>query len=360
MIQNELLKYGFNEGFLEKTDPSEPIELLPARVITVNKNNYLVTDGKEEIISELSGKFIFNAEAHSDYPSTGDWVNAQFLPGEKFAVIHQLLPRKTVLKRKTPGKKIDYQIIAANIDYALIVQAIDTNFNLRRLERYLAMVNEGKIHPVVLLSKSDLASPEEIEEKKNKIMQVYNELDVIAFSNNIDPDVLKIKNILQPGKTYCLIGSSGVGKSTLLNKILNKEIFKTQAIREKDGRGKHTTSRRELVMLDNGAMIIDTPGMRELGVMGIDEGLDNTFKEITDLSDECKFKDCTHTVEDGCAVLKALQDGTILPERYQNYKKMYKESLFYEMSYVERRQKDKKFGKFLHTYMKQKKDKRGE
>ena len=237
------------------------------------------------------------------------------------------------------------------------MQSLDSNFNLRRLERYLVMINESNITPVIFLSKSDLMSADEIENKVNAIHTIIPDVKIAAFSNNSLNDIENLKTHFTPLETFCLLGSSGVGKTTLLNNLIHHDLYKTQPIREKDGRGKHTTTRRELIVLENGAIVVDNPGMRELGIISVDSGLDDTFNEITELSNQCRFKDCTHTKEVGCAVLKALEEGIISKERYQNYIKMYKESLYYEMSYFEKRQKDKKFGKFMHIYMKNKKDK---
>ncbi|MGE5621323.1 MAG: ribosome small subunit-dependent GTPase A [archaeon] len=346
-----IVKLGFDEWFQEKMNPSMS-SFNPARVITVNRNNYVVSNGEHEILAEPSGKFLFEAESSLDYPAVGDWVYVQLFDDEQFAVIHEVLPRKTLLKRKTPGKKVDYQLIASNIDTALIIQALDSNYNLRRLERYLVMVNESNIQPAVLLSKSDLLPEEEIEKRKADIIKLMPECIVTAFSNFNEKEIGKLKELFTPQKTYCLLGSSGVGKTTLLNNLLHGEIYKTQEIREKDGRGRHTTTRRELTILDNGAIIIDNPGMRELGVISAEEGLNETFNEISHLAAECRFDDCTHTAEKGCAVLGAVEEGKITKERYDNYIKMYKESLYNEMSYVEKRQRDKQFGKIMHNYLK--------
>jgi ribosome biogenesis GTPase / thiamine phosphate phosphatase len=237
------------------------------------------------------------------------------------------------------------------------MQSLDNNYNLRRLERYLVMINESNITPVVFLSKSDLLSADEIDSRINDIHNLAPNIKIVAFSNNYLIDIEDIKTHLIPFETYCLLGSSGVGKTTLLNNLINRELYNTQPIREKDGRGKHTTTRRELIVLDNGSIIIDNPGMRELGIINIESGLDDTFNEITALSNQCRYNDCTHTIEEGCAVLKGIKDGMISVERYRNYIKMYKESLYNEMSYFEKRQKDKKFGKYVHLYNKQKKDK---
>jgi ribosome biogenesis GTPase / thiamine phosphate phosphatase len=351
-MNEELKKLGFNYNDIEPQN-----ELRIARVTAVNKNSYTLNNGRTDIFAELSGKYLFDAESSEDFPAAGDWVYVQIFDEETFAVIHQLLPRKSLLKRKTSGKKINFQLIAANIDFALITQALDSDFNLRRLERYLVMINDAHISPVVLLSKADLLASGEIEEKVNAVKKLNPNIPVIPFSNNIDSDVNKIKDILLPQKTYCLLGSSGVGKSTLLNKILHDEHFKTQPVKKKDSKGKHTTTRRELIIIENGSIIIDTPGMRELGVIGFDSGLEDTFIEITRLANECRFRDCTHTVEEGCAILQAIKDGKILPERYQNYVKMNKESAYYEMSYLEKREKDKKFGKMVRSIVKHKKDK---
>jgi ribosome biogenesis GTPase len=353
-----LRKLGFDKWFEDNTCIEESDELEIARVIAVHKDRYTVTNGRKDVIAEPAGKLLYSATSPQDYPSAGDWVCARFYDDDTLSIIHRVLPRKSILKRKTPGKNVDFQLIAANIDTAFIVQALDSDFNLRRLERYLAMIYEGKIEPIVLLSKSDLIPADEIPAKIDSIKEIKPGLPVYAFSNNEASLSESIQALLKPGKTYCLLGSSGVGKTTLLNNLIGQDVFETRDVREKDGRGRHTTTYRHLLTLKNGAMVIDTPGMRELANFSIDAGMKETFDEIVELSNHCKFSDCTHISEKGCAVLSALESGALSKSRYQNYIKMHKESLFNEMSYHEKRQKDKQFGKMCKNVLKQKKYRR--
>jgi len=235
---------------------------------------------------------------------------------------------------------------------------LDTNFNLRRLERYLVMVKDSHIEPVVLLSKSDLLDTEHIGNRITQIYEIMPALQVQPFSNENETGVKNVKALLTPRQTYCLLGSSGVGKTTLLNNLIGDDKFATRSVREKDNRGRHATTSRQLIKLECGAMLIDTPGMRELGNVSVETGIDDTFSEISDLSEQCQFKDCSHTNEKGCAVLKAVEDGQIPEARYQNYIKLKKESDYNQMSYLEKRQKDKAFGKYVKTVIKNKPNKR--
>jgi len=260
-----------------------------------------------------------------------------------------------LLKRKTPGKKIDFQLIAANIDVAFIVQSLNENFNLRRLERYLVMVKESNIQPIVLLSKSDLLSNEDIANKIAEIKKIMPHLQIVPFSNENESGLNQIKEITQPGLTYCLLGSSGVGKTTLLNNLIGQSTYKTKTVSKKENKGRHATTHRQLIKLDSGAMVVDTPGMRELGNFSVEKGIEGTFSEITALSAKCHFNDCTHVNEKGCAVLEAVEKGFLPAERYQNYIKMTKECLYNEMSYLDKRKKDKQFGKLIKSVMKHKK-----
>ncbi|HEX2869500.1 MAG TPA: ribosome small subunit-dependent GTPase A [Ignavibacteriales bacterium] len=343
---------GFDEFFTGKTDAEKLQQFSLARVIAVNKNSFLITDGSNEIFAELTGKFLFDASSPLDYPVTGDFVYARVFNEESFAVIDGLLPRKSLLKRKMPGKKVDFQLIASNIDTAIVVQGLDGDYNLRRLERYLVLIREGNIKPLLLLSKSDLMSKSEIEMRVDEIRRLVPELEVVSYSSLIKDDLEKVRELFTPKETYCLIGSSGVGKTTLLNSLLNKEAFSTQPVREKDHRGRHTTTRRELIVLDNGAMIIDTPGMRELGLMSDADAVDESFSDIYSLALNCRFRDCTHTREEGCALLEAIKKGELSPERFNSYIKLMKESRFYQMSYLEKRKKDKEFGKMVKSVLK--------
>ncbi len=354
-ISYSIEKLGFDKWFQDNVDPESLEGHEIARVIAVHKDSYMINNGENDVFAELVGKIIYNAASPIDYPAVGDWVLVNFYDERTHSIIHDILPRKSLLKRKTPGKKIDFQLIAANIDVAFIVQSLDENFNLRRLERYLVMINESNIKPIVLLSKSDLLTSKEVESRIGDIQQIMPRLHVQPFSNENESGLKSVKELLKPGLTYCLLGSSGVGKTTLLNNLIGESLFKTKTVREKDSKGRHATTYRQLIKLDCGAMVVDTPGLRELGSFSVESGLDETFADITELSRKCQFNDCTHANEKGCAVLYAVEDGKLSEKRYQNYIRMNKESIYNEMSYLEKRQKDKQFGKFVKTVMKHKK-----
>jgi len=354
---NDLNFPGFDDFFTSQIQEFNNPDFSPARVIQVNKDNYIIHAGTSEIRAEVSGKLLFNYDSGGNLPAVGDWVLVQYFDDNSLAIIHEILERKSVLKRKHAGKNIDFQLLAANIDTAFIVQALDNNYNLRRLERYLVMINNSNINPVVLLSKSDLLATDELQTKINDIKNISQSVEILAFSNISNEGIDEIKKSLEKGKTYCLLGSSGVGKTSLINKLIGEEKYDVNAIREKDQRGRHTTTRRQMIFLKNGSMIIDTPGLRELGIFDMEDGINKTFDEISLLAEKCQYNDCTHTHEKGCAVKQAVEDNEIDERRYKNYLKIQKEAAYYEMSYVEKRQRDKEFGKMIKQVMKYKKKK---
>lgn len=351
---NKLEDIGFDDWFKSQLDADKVAAHEVARVLSVHKDRYIVSNGHREVFAELTGRLLYTSSSAADFPTVGDWVYTDFYDDDTHAIIHGVIPRKTILKRKTAGKLVDYQLIAANLDVAFIIQSADYNFNLRRLERYLVMVNESGITPIILLSKSDLISKDKVTEIKESILNIAPQVVVLAFSNLNKENIDAIKETLMVGNTYCLLGSSGVGKTTLLNSILGNGSFETQAVSKIQSKGKHTTTSRELIQLKNGAMIIDTPGMRELGNISVDSGIDETFSEILELSQQCEFSNCNHTNEKGCAILKAIEMGELSEQRYKNYIKMKKESAFNEMSYSEKRKKDKDFGKLIKSITKSK------
>jgi ribosome biogenesis GTPase len=348
-----LTDLGFDGWFEEKHKELQAPDFPVARVTRVDKDRYLVRNEHDEVQAEPTGKLLFSAASSQELPCVGDWVFVQYYNDGTLAIIHELFPRRTFLRRKSAGDIVEYQMIASNIDVAFIMQSCDLNFNLRRMERYLVMVNEGHVEPVILLSKSDLVSEEELEKRMSEIRGARINTRIIALSNKTEMGLETVRQELQKGKTYCLLGSSGVGKTTLLNHLLGCEAFETNPVREKDGRGRHTTSRRQLTILGNGALLVDTPGMRELGLMGVGASIDDSFSDIHELSKNCRFNDCTHSVEAGCAILDAVQTGSLSEPRYQSYIKLVKESQFHEMTYVERRKKDKQFGRMIKTAMQQ-------
>lgn len=350
-----LEELGFSDWFKKQVETCKTKDLKPARITTVNRDNFIILNETGEVIAELTGKLLYNAESRENFPAVGDWVLVNYFNEDSYAIIYDILQRKSLLKRKTAGKKIDYQLIAANIDTAFIMQSLDSNFNLRRMERYMVMVNESQIEPVILLSKSDLITSEELENRISEINKNFSKYEIIPFSSVTESGIGEIEERITKGCTYCLLGSSGVGKTTLLNRLVKSDEFETKPVREKDDRGRHVTSKRQLILLETGGMIIDTPGMRELANIGTETGIDETFDEIQFLANFCRFKDCTHTNEPDCAVLKAVENKEIDEDWYNSYLKLRKESEHYEMSYLEKRKRDKQFGKMVKEVMKYRK-----
>ncbi len=349
---------GFDDWFREHMEQiAPPGQLHPVRVATVNRNNFTVRNEVSDVPAEIIGKLLYDAESKLDFPVVGDWVLVEYFNDLQTAMIHEVLPRKTILQRKTAGAEVEIQPIAANIDIAFVVQSLDRDFNPRRLERYLAMANDGKVKPVILFSKKDLVSPDESDCKTAATREANPGSEVIAFSNKTGDGLDTILEQIKPGITCCLLGSSGVGKTTLLNKIIGEDTYATGAVREGDGKGKHVTTRRQLTVLERGGLVVDTPGMRELGTIGFESGLDETFADVAALTGNCQFRDCTHTQEPGCSILEAVAQGILSEDRYRAYMKLRKESEFHEMSLVDKRRKGKKFGKMIKRAMKNNKKK---
>lgn len=321
-----------------------------ARVMTVDRGAFLVQGEQGETLAELSGRYRFAVDSAPDLPCVGDWVCVE-QASPTLAIIHAVLPRKTVLRRKCAGKTVDFQMIAANLDVAFIVQSCHYDFNIRRLERYLVAASEGRIEPVVILSKTDLVTPEALDAMMARIREAGISVHLLPVSNKTGSGLEAFRQRLLPGRTFCLLGSSGVGKTTLINRLLGRDTLDTRAVSE-TGEGVHTTSRRQLFVLDGGAMLVDTPGMRELGLLGAGEGVEDSFADIRALSRTCRFANCTHTREPGCAVRTAMEAGDLGEARYQSYLKLKRETAYHDLSYGEKRKKDRDFGRMIKSVKK--------
>lgn len=321
------------------------------RITQEHRERYVVSDGDNDYDAEVAGNLRFSSNSRSDFPAVGDWVLMKIYDNYQ-AIIHKILPRKSVLKRQAVSKLGEMQIISTNIDVAFVVQAINNNFNINRLERYLTICYDANIEPVLVISKTDLSSEEEIGNAINDLERRNIKIKYFLLSNLTLKGLDQITKFIRKGKTYCVVGSSGVGKSTLINNLFKKSILKTAQISQSTNKGKHTTDHRELFVLENGGIIIDTPGMRELGMTDNIEGIKTTFQEIIELSARCKFPDCCHNNEVGCAVIEALRNGTIDKESYDNYQKMLKEQERFKTTVAEKRKKEKIFGKMIKNYHK--------
>jgi ribosome biogenesis GTPase len=299
---------------------------------------------------------MFVAETREDYPAVGDWVAITDL-GNELAVIHGVLPRKTIMKRKTGdsdrnGEKDEVQVIATNIDVAFVIESVNRDYNLNRFERYFAIAENGGVRGAIILNKIDLISDEELQNKLEEIKNRFDNVDVIATSTVTNTGLEDLKKYIERGKTYCFLGSSGVGKSSLINTLLGENTISTAEISTHSDRGKHRTTNRQMYILENGGIVIDNPGVREVGIADAQEGVRTLFDEMTDLAENCKYTNCTHISEPQCAIRAALEAGEIDEARYTNYLALKKEAEFAEMSKNERRDKDKQFGKFVKSALK--------
>jgi ribosome biogenesis GTPase len=326
------------------------------RVISQHRERYIISAGEKEYEGEVIGNLRYSIQSMAEFPAVGDWVAISEYDENK-ALIHAVFPRKTLLERQAVGKQGEKQVIATNIDYAMILQAVDRDFSINRLERYLTLCYNAGVRPVIILNKIDLISDEALSVLTSAIKARLKDVPFYSISNETGDGIAQLAMIMEKGKTYCLLGSSGVGKSTLLNNLSTLKKMKTSEISSSTSRGKHVTTHRELVVLDNGSILIDNPGMREVGMTDVSAGLESTFQQIETIAEECRFRDCTHRNEIGCAVTEALNAGLIDQDSYDNYLKMNREKDFYESTVSDRRKKDKAFGKMVKQFKNIKKNK---
>lgn len=347
----ELEDLGYNDKFEKLRIENNLKDFEIGRVISEHKERYIVKTEKGEFESEITGNMRFSAKGREDFPAVGDWV-ALTTYDSNISIIHKILPRFSIISRQAVGQFGEIQIIAANIDYALLVQAVDRDFNINRLERYLTICYSSKVSPIIVLTKTDLINEQIKDEIIETINQRIKNTPVFAISNETQDGYEALRLIIEKGMTFCMLGSSGVGKSTLLNNLTGRTIMRTDSISQSTSKGRHVTSHRELIVLEHGGILVDNPGMREVGIVDNSKGLETTFDIIFSLSKNCKFKDCTHTNEIGCSILEAVENGEIDKSSYDNYLKMEKEKTHFESSVVERRKKDKEFGKMVKNYKK--------
>lgn len=347
----ELEDFGYSDKLEKLRIENNLKDFEIGRVVSEHKERYIVKTKKGELEAEITGNLRYSAKSREDFPAVGDWVSLTIYDSN-FSIIHNILPRFSILSRQAVGHFGEIQIIATNIDYAFLIQAVDRDFNINRLERYLTICYSSKVSPIIVFTKTDLINQQKIAEIIDSLNQRIKNIPVIAISNKTQDGYEALKKLIEKGKTYCMLGSSGVGKSTLLNNLSGRTIMRTDAISKSTNKGRHVTSHRELIVLDNGGILVDNPGMREVGIADTAHGLETTFDNIYSFSQNCKFKDCTHTNEIGCSVLEAVEKGEIDKSSYDSYLKMEREKAHFESSVAERRKKDKDFGKMLKNYKK--------
>lgn len=342
----ELNELGWSDWFEQRAEcgPADAI----ARVAAVDRDQLLLVDQAGHFRAKLAGSYLYRHHLSHELPCVGDWVCVEKQPGDDFGVIHARLERRTSLRRKSAGHVVEYQMIGANLDYVVIVQSCHFDFNLRRLERYLVMVMDGGAEPFILLTKTDLVAPAALATLLAEIQSAGITAPIVPLSNETRDGLDDFKRLLLPGKTYCFVGSSGVGKTTLINHLIGRESLETGAV-SGTGEGRHTTVRRELIRLDGGALVVDNPGMREFGILGAEVGIGDSYSDITDLSSRCRYRDCSHTGESGCAVLAAVHAGAISQVSLENFLKLREESAFNDMTYAEKRKKDRDFGRYIKS-----------
>lgn len=344
-----LEELGYNKEFEVFRLEQKLNDFVIGRIIAEHKERYTVKTTQGEYEAEITGNMRFSAVSREDFPAVGDWV-ALSAYDTGSAIIHKILPRFSIIKRQAVGQFGEIQIIATNIDYAFLIQAVDRDFNINRLERYLTICYSSNVKPIIVLTKTDLINEQLKDEIIESINQRINNIPVFAISNETQDGYEALKLIIEKGKTYCMLGSSGVGKSTLLNNLSGRSIMRTDSISQSTSKGRHITSHRELIVLNNGGILIDNPGMREVGIADTTFGLETTFDKIINLSQKCKFKDCTHTNEAGCSVLDAVKNGEIERSTLENYLRLEREKEHFESTVEERRRKDREFGKMIKNY----------
>lgn len=348
MLPEEL---GYNAAFEAWRVEQHLEDFETGRVMAEHRERYVVLTEKEEYDAEITGNLRFTAKSREDYPAVGDWVAiTPYDPG--FAIIHRIFPRYSTLRRQAVGQFGEVQVIASNIDVAFLVQAVDRDQNINRLERYLTLCYASGIRPVILLTKTDLIDTLKVQEIVEAVRIRIHGVPVLPLSNETREGYHMIESLMEKGKTYCMLGSSGVGKSTLLNNLSGINRMKTDAISQSTNKGRHITTHRELTVLKNGALLIDNPGMREVGIADPSDGLETTFDAISRYASHCRYPDCTHIHETGCAVREALQKGEIEMGAYENYLKLAKEKAYFETTAAERKRRDKMFGKIVKDYKK--------
>lgn len=319
-MNSQLKKYGLTEFFEQEATRFNGLFL--ARITEQHRELYRVIGKQGELNASISGKFAYGAEIQLNYPAVGDWVMIDRMDGTAGnAIIHHVLRRKSMLVRQAAGTAKAEQAIAANIDTIFICMSLNADFNLRRMERYLTIAWDSMATPVIILTKADLCG--DLQQKMKELSSVSMGVDVVACSSENEYGYQAINAHIGQGKTIAFVGSSGVGKSTIINHLMGRDVLATKKIREDDDKGRHTTTYRQLLLLPNGGIVIDTPGMRELQIYT--GNLSKSFEDIEEIASKCKYRDCSHGSEPGCMVRKAIEDGLLSEERFKNYQKLQRE-----------------------------------